>query len=79
MAVGTEKNALRQLLQRQDEQGGWSWFNGLPPSRTITLAILRGMAQLVELNAIQYGQEEKEAQNKALRILDNQIQKDYDR
>ena len=74
-----QKNALRQLLQRQDEQGGWSWFNGLPPSRTITLAILRGMAQLVELNAIQYGQEEKEAQIKALRFLDKQIQKDYER
>lgn len=70
--------ALRQLLQQQTPAGGWSWFKGFPASRAITLAILKGMARLTELNAIEYGQEEKEMQIKALNFLDNEIQADYE-
>lgn len=77
-AAGLREAALRQLLQQQGEEGGWSWFKGLPSSQTITLAILNGMAQLVQLNAIQYGQEEKEMQMRALKFLDKSIQVDYE-
>lgn len=70
--------ALGQLLQQQTPEGGWSWFKGFPASRAITLAILKGMAQLTELNAIEYGQEEREMQIKALNFLDNRIQADYE-
>lgn len=77
-AEGLRTAALQQLLQQQTPEGGWSWFKGFPPSRAITSAILKGMAQLTELNAVEYGQEEKEMQIKALNFLDDQIKADYE-
>lgn len=71
--------ALQQLLKQQNEDGGWGWFKGFYPDREITLHILKGMSQLVELGAVEYGQEEKEMQIKALNYLDKQIQLDYER
>lgn len=76
-AESQRNRALQQLIQQQTDEGGWSWFKGFPPSRQITLAILKGMAQLVELNAVEYGQQEKEMQIKALHFLDRSIQGDY--
>ena len=78
-AANARETALHQLLQLQETQGGWSWFKGFPASRTITLSILQGMERLVHLNAVQYGQAEKEAQINALKFLDRRIQEDYDR
>ncbi|EJX03169.1 hypothetical protein EVA_08725 [gut metagenome] len=69
--------ALQKLIWLQEDNGGWSWFKGFPASRSITLSILRGMARLVELNAIQYGETEKEMQIKALNFLDKSIEMDY--
>lgn len=71
--------ALQQLLKQQNEEGAWGWFKGFYPSREITLHILKGMSQLVELGAVQHGQEEKEMQMKALKYLDKQMQLDYER
>lgn len=70
--------ALQRLVDLQNEEGGWSWFKGFFPSRQITLFILNGMTQLVEMNAIQYGEQEKVMQMKALKYLDKQIKSDYD-
>lgn len=77
-ADGLREAALRQLIQQQNEEGGWSWFKSFPASRAITLSILKGMSQLVQLNAIQYGQAEKEMQMKALKFLDKSMQTDYE-
>lgn len=77
-AAQQREAALQQLLQQQDEAGGWSWFKGLQANREITLYILKGMTQLIELNAVEYSQQEKEMQIKALTFLDKQIQKDYE-
>ena len=79
-----EKNQeLKNILLEETpwvlaEEGGWSWFKGFPASRAITLSILKGMSQLVQLNAIQYGQAEKEMQMKALKFLDKSMQTDYE-
>jgi len=70
--------ALQVLLQQQTDQGGWGWFKGFYPSRSITLSILNGMSQLVRLSSVQYNQEEKEMQMKALNYLDKTMQKDYE-
>lgn len=72
------ETALQKLIEQQLPDGGWSWFKGMFASREITLHILKGMSQLVKLNAIQYNQQEKEMQIKALNYLDKQIQQDYE-
>ncbi|MDR1623571.1 MAG: alpha-2-macroglobulin [Tannerellaceae bacterium] len=70
--------ALNVLLEQQHESGGWGWFNGFYPNRSMTLFILNGMAQLVRLRAVQYGPQEKEMQTKALNYLDKSIRQEYD-
>lgn len=77
-AASQREAAMRQVLELQKEDGGWAWFKGFYPNRDITLAILKGMSQLVQLSATQYNQEEKEMQMRALRYLDGSIQKDYE-
>lgn len=72
------ETALQQLLSQQKEDGGWGWFKGMYSSREITTYILKGMSQLTQLGAIQYNQQEKEMQMKALNFLDKQIQQDYE-
>lgn len=73
------QTALEKLISKQNPDGGWSWFEGMRGNRFITLQILKGMGQLVEMNAVEYKQEEKEMQIKALRFLDNEIRKEYER
>lgn len=77
-SAGLRQAALQQLLEQQNEDGSWGWFKGFQPSRAMTLAVLKGMAQLVELNAIEYNQQEKEMQIRALNFLDKSIQSDYE-
>lgn len=72
------ETALQRLLEQQNEDGGWSWYKGFYSDRTMTLSVLKGMSQLVELNAIQYGEQEKRMQMNALRFLDDAIRKDYE-
>ena len=57
--------ALQQLLERQNWEGGWSWMKGMPANFSMTLQILKGMAQLVQLTDVQYTEAEKEMQIKA--------------
>ena len=70
--------AFRRLIEQQNEDGGWSWMKGMSANREITLFILNGMTQLTQLSAVQYNQEEKEMQMKALKYLDKSIQQDYE-
>jgi hypothetical protein len=77
-AGNRRETALRRLLDEQTAEGGWSWFKGFYPDRDITLSILQGMSRLVQMNAVEYGREEKEMQIRALRYLDQSIQKDYE-
>lgn len=78
-AEQVRSEALQQLLERQNWEGGWSWMKGMPASFAMTLQVLKGMAQLVQLNAVQYNEAEKEMQMKALRFLDKSIKEEYER
>ena len=77
-ATQQREAAMKVLLEQQMEGGGWGWFKGFYPSRSITLFILDGMSQLVRLNALEFTNEEREMQIKALQFMDKAIQKDYD-
>ena len=70
--------AMRQLQKLQNENGGFSWFEGFPASRDITVAVLEFLAQLTQLNAVEYNQTEREMIIQALRYLDQQIEQDYE-
>ncbi|MBQ8530386.1 MAG: alpha-2-macroglobulin [Parabacteroides sp.] len=69
--------ALQQLLEQQTKDGGWGWFKGMYTNHAITLYILKGMSRLTQMQAIEYNQQEKEMQIKALYFLDKEIQKTY--
>ena len=77
-ATALRKSALQHLVQEQLPDGGWSWFKGFHASRSITLSILRGMAQLTEMKVVEYDEVEKRMQIQALNYLDRQIQQDYE-
>ena len=70
--------AMRQLQKLQNEAGGFSWFEGFPANRAITVAVLEFLAQLKQLNAVEYNQAERMMIIRALRYLDQQIEKDYE-
>jgi len=70
--------ALQELVSQQREDGSWGWYKGFYPDRYMTQSILRGMAQLVELNAVEFSQQEREMLIKALRYLDNVTRKEYE-
>ncbi|MGM9760047.1 MAG: alpha-2-macroglobulin family protein [Parabacteroides sp.] len=75
----TMRTTLWQRLQaEQNADGGWSWFKGFPQSSlSITHYVLRGMMQLVQLNAVEFGETEKMMQLDALRFLDRTIAEQY--
>ncbi|MCD8194014.1 MAG: MG2 domain-containing protein, partial [Tannerellaceae bacterium] len=73
------QKALGQLISQQNEDGGWGWYKGFTSNAQLTRFILKGMAQLTRLNAVEYNQQEKELQISALAFLDRQIKKEYDR
>lgn len=77
-AKDQRETAMRHIIEQQREDGGWGWFKGFYSDRAITLSILKGMSQLVQLSAAQYNQEEKEMQMRALLFLDKTMQKDYE-
>jgi uncharacterized protein YfaS (alpha-2-macroglobulin family) len=74
-----QQRAMRHILEQQTEQGGWGWFKGWQPNLTFTLYLLKGMSQLTDLQVVEYNQQEKEMQIKAILYLDKQIQLMYER
>ncbi|WP_029904362.1 alpha-2-macroglobulin [Prevotella sp. 10(H)] len=69
--------ATRKLAELQTGDGGWSWYKGLYPSRSVTQYILYGYAKLQQVGQVQYPSEIKEMQMRALRYIDNQITEDF--
>jgi hypothetical protein len=69
--------ATKKLADLQTEKGGWSWFKGFYPSRSITQYVLYGFAQLTNLDAVEYGDDVKQMQIMALNYLDGEIANDF--
>ena len=70
--------AMRQLQKLQNENGGFSWLEGFPANRAITVAVLEFLAQLTQLNAVEYNETERTMIIQALRYMDQQIEQDYE-
>ncbi|MDU1889474.1 MAG: alpha-2-macroglobulin family protein [Dysgonomonas sp.] len=70
--------ATRKLSELMTSDGGWAWYKGLFPNRSVTQYILYGYASLQKTGQVQYPQEIKEMQMKALRYIDGEILKDYE-
>jgi hypothetical protein len=66
-----------QDLQNRGE-GGWAWYKGMYPNRSITQYILYGYAKLQQVGQIQYSQEIKMMQMNALKFIDSRILKDFE-
>ncbi|MFV0417579.1 MAG: alpha-2-macroglobulin family protein [Dysgonomonas sp.] len=69
--------ATRKLAELMNSNGGWSWYKGLYPSRSISQYILYGYAKLQQIGQVEYPQEIKEMQMSALKFIDKQILDDF--
>lgn len=72
--------SIRELEKMQTENGGFSWFQGMPDDRFITQYIITGIGKLAHLN-IKETIEDKKIQKitqKAIPYLDAYLKKDYD-
>ena len=74
-----QTQALKKLADLQTSSGGWSWFKGMYPSRFMTLNVLTILQKTSLIAQVQYGEQEKMMQIKALRYIDNQIKKDFEK
>ncbi|HAC21396.1 MAG TPA: hypothetical protein DCF91_04760 [Porphyromonadaceae bacterium] len=77
MLTANCKTAMQQLIALQNEDGSISWFKNMPGDLSVTLSVLYGMASLIDLNAVEYGEAEKMMQIKALNYLDNAVKDRY--
>ncbi len=74
-----QKQTLQKLIELQTKEGGWSWFKNMPSNTFITLNILN-IIQRVALHAQQpLSEQEKTIQFKAIRYLDKEIIKAYEK
>lgn len=71
--------ATAKLMDLQTESGGWSWYKGFYPSRSITQYILYGYATLQEVGKVEYPEEIKRMQMDALKFIDKEILDDFNR
>ncbi|GAB2769452.1 uncharacterized protein YfaS (alpha-2-macroglobulin family) [Hymenobacter luteus] len=71
--------ALAKLLQMQQSNGAFPWFERMPDDRYITQLIVAGFGKLQKLGALNVQQTPQAQQivNNALIYLDTQLQRDY--
>ena len=66
-----QSQTLRKLAELQTPEGGWSWFKGFYPSRSITQYLLYGFHQLKETSAAEITDEVRSMQAKAISFIDD--------
>lgn len=70
--------ATRKLADLQDRNGGWAWYKGMHPDRSMTQYILYGFAKLVYVGNVEYDAKIKEMQINALNFIDREIARDFE-
>ena len=75
------QKTLRKLQEMQLPNGAWPWFNGMRENRYITQHIVTGIGKLHHLGVIDLGQNREvlNMMQKALRYMDEEIERDYER
>lgn len=69
--------AITKLEELQSDRGGWTWYKGMYPNRSITQYILYGFAKLQHVGAVEHSEQVKMMQMQALKFVDEQIVVDY--
>ncbi len=72
------RQAIDKLAELQTSSGGWSWFKGFYPSRSITQYILYGFNQLKELNAVEFTDDIIAMQTKAVSYIDAETVRNFE-
>lgn len=72
------RQAIDKLAELQTSQGGWSWFKGFYPSRSITQYILYGFNQLQELKAVEFTDDIIAMQTKAVSYIDAEAVRNFE-
>lgn len=78
-AEAFRKEAVARISKFQDSDGGMSWFRGMGSSTTLTLYFLDKIGQLRETGAITLTSQEQAVVERAVRFVDAQIARSYDR
>lgn len=73
-----QASAIEELRALQRNDGAWAWYQGMSSNRNITQYILYGFAQLINLNVVEYSDDIKEMQMKALMYIDEAIVADFE-
>lgn len=74
------QNNLSKLQKMQLPGGAWSWFEGMPESRWVTLEIVTGLGRLHHLGVKHVSSEEKTLNmiRNAIIFLDEEMTRDYE-
>ncbi|MDO5522876.1 MAG: hypothetical protein Q4G48_02395, partial [Bacteroidia bacterium] len=72
------RQAIDKLRELQTTQGGWSWFKGFYPNRSITQYILYGFSQLKELKATEFTDAVREMQAQAVSYIDGEAIRSFE-
>ena len=75
------QESLKELLKRQEPDGGWSWFPGFAPDIWVTRTIVSGIGQLQDAGCldIESDPELRSAVSSALHWLDYETRDYYDK
>ena len=73
------QQALLKLQKKQNPDGSWSWFDGMPDDRYITQYIVEGFGHLNHLGVqtVKSDENTKAMIVRAIQYLDNRIEADY--
>lgn len=72
-----QNRSLQKIADLQNEEGGWSWFKGMPGSHFMTYNVLTIMAKASLSGQREAGEKEKFMQIKALRYIDQELVKNF--